>query len=147
MVYDNTIFNAAFKAWIKANVDIGFGQEYAGDLLDDFCEYVAEMGMMKASPGRVVFGRALAGAGLEKRKSLGLTNWIGLKLKKPRITRPKRYSKTLVEEATEAREREEIQTEIKRRKSPEGQQEALAEFHQKMAEEDAAREALENENV
>ena len=35
MTYDNTKFEAAFTAWLDANVDIGFGEHYAGDLLDD----------------------------------------------------------------------------------------------------------------
>ena len=148
MTYDNTKFEAAFTAWLDANVDIGFGEHYAGDLLDDFCEFLAESGMMKRSPGRVIFGKQLRlHGGFERRKALGLTYWSGLTLKKPRPTRPKRYGKTVVEEAEEAREREEIENSRLADRSPEGREAMLAKFHADMAEEDRKREELNNESM
>ena len=92
MVYDNTKFYAAFDAWLDQNVEQGFGEHYAGELLDDFCQFCKETKMMKRSPGRVLFGKRLAEKGFEKRKVLGLTHWSGLMLVNERVAvRPKRY--------------------------------------------------------
>lgn len=148
MVYDNTKLEAAFNAWLKANVAVGFGEHYAGDLLDDFCEFLAETGMLKRSPGRVVFGKELKRhGGFDRRKSGGLTYWAGLALKKPRALSPKRYSKTVVADAEEAREREEIRLNEEADRSPEGRQALVDKFHKDMAEEDRKREELANETM
>jgi len=136
MTYDNTKFYAAFDAWLEQNVEEGFGEHYAGDLLADFCEFCKETKMMKRSPGRVAFGRRLAEKGFDKRKYTGLTLWYGLELKKPRLMKPKRYKKT-VEEAVEANtEREFIERQEQLKNSPEGRKLALDKFHEEMKEEE-----------
>lgn len=144
MVYDNTKFHAAFDAWLDQNVEVGFGEHYGGDLLDDFCEFCRESGMMKRSPGRVVFGRRLREKGFDRRKSLGLTHWSGLALLKPRLTKPKRYKKTVDDEAEAIQERERIRLRDDFKKTPEGRKEFLDHFRDDMAEEERRLKELED---
>ncbi len=139
MVYDNTKLDAAFDAWLDANVDQGYGTHYAGDLLDDFDEFLMETKMLKRNPGRVVFGRKLGEAGFERRKYLGLTHYDGLTLKKPRISTPKRYKKTVESEAQENADREDITRVDDRNKTPESRKKYIDDFHQKMQDEDTKR--------
>lgn len=136
MVYDNTKFYAAFDAWLEQNVEVGFGEHYAGELLEDFCEFCRETKMMKRSPGRVLFGKRLAEKKFEKRKSLGLTYWSGLALRHPRKVKPLRYQKTVQasEEANKDRVLAERQDNLK--KSPEGRKTALDGFYKEMEEEE-----------
>ena len=151
MVYDNTKFYAAFKAWIEQNVEVGFGEHYAGDLLDDFCEFCDETKMMKRSPGRVVFGQRLSEhGGFERRKHLGLTYWSGLKLKKARILKPKRHAKTVDEEVEDEQERLMEHTRDDVKDTPEKRRAALDKFHQELIEEEERMKSLEdavNENL
>jgi hypothetical protein len=107
MVYDNTKFNAAFDQWLSSDcvtrgkfnaafdqwlssdcVTRGKGEHYAAELLADFNEFAQGNGLMKRSPGRVVFGRRLGQEGFEKRKLAGLTYWMGLKLTTEREVNP-----------------------------------------------------------
>lgn len=106
MSYDNDKFHAAFDAWLEENVELGYGEHYAGELLEDFCSFLDSSKMMKRSPGRVVFGKRLKEKGFERRKSQGRTYWSGLKLKTPRTVAPTRYRTSIVEEAKEAALRE-----------------------------------------
>lgn len=94
-MYDNTKFEIAIKNWLKACCKKGFGEEYAGDLLDSFIKYCKRSKDMKRSPGRVVFGKELARLGFDRRKLAGLTYWSGLALRKaPKKTAVRRYKKT-----------------------------------------------------
>jgi hypothetical protein len=145
MSYDNTKFHAAFDAWLDQNTDVGFGEHYAGDLLDDFCSFLAETKMMKRSPGRVVFGRRLAEMGFDRRKSLGLTYWSGLSLKKPRSTTPKRYKKTVTAETREASERESIKLEKAKATSPLARKQYLDKFRADLDAEEERVRALEDQ--
>ncbi|MCZ6501861.1 MAG: hypothetical protein O6945_05015 [Gammaproteobacteria bacterium] len=146
MTYDDTKLNAAFAAWLDQNVEQGFGDHYAGDLLDDFEEFLAETKMMRRHPGRVIFGRKLGEAGFGKRKYLGLTYYYGLTLKKTRLSKPKRYQKTVDADAQEVTDHEEIQRKKDHEKSPEGRKDRLREFHKNLADEDAKREQHEAES-
>ena len=144
-MYDNTKFNAAFDEWLKQNVKIGFGEHYAGDLLADFNEFIAETGMMKRSPGRVVFGRQLAEhGGFERRKVGGLTHWSGLTLKKPRATIPVRYASTIKRERTDRLDRKIIADREALRKSPSARAERLKNFQKELEEEDQKLRSLED---
>ena len=112
MSYDNTKFNLAFAAWREANTEpCALDGTYGGNLMDDFCEFLSSTGMMKRSPGRVVFGQALRDAGFESYRSVGLTYWGGIALKKPRPSTPRRYTKTLEQAELEAQARERLQRE------------------------------------
>lgn len=93
-MYDDTKLIEAFDTWMKSNVDLGYGEEYAGDLLADFENFLRETKMLNASPGRVAFGKQLARIELTKRKRSGLTYWCGLELKNRPNVRPRRYRKT-----------------------------------------------------
>ena len=95
MAYDNTKMDAAINRWIKKNCIEGFGETYAGDLLKSFDDYCAKTGSLKRSPGRVVFGMALARRNYEKRKVCGLVYWAGLLLKAPPgVTAPRENAKS-----------------------------------------------------
>ena len=136
MVYDNTKLDLAFRAWMEQNVELGFGEIYSGDLLDDFCEFLDETKMLKRSPGRVVFGKYLDALGvLEKRKKVGLTYWSGLKLKKPRTMKPKRYQRTIDAEQLEDQKRRILQLEKQMSTSPEARKERLEIFQDELASE------------
>lgn len=136
MSYDNTKFYRAFDAWLASNVEQGFGEEYAGALLADFDDYLAETGLLKRSPGRVVFGRKLADAGFERRKVMGLTHWSGLTLKKPRNVQPTRYTKTIKRDKEIEVEREAIRREKMKAETPEARSKRLAAFHKELEEEE-----------
>ena len=144
MVYDNTKFYAAFDEWLAQNVDVGFGEHYAGELLEDFCEFCRETGMMKRSPGRVVFGQHLAEKGFERRKLRGLTYWSGLALKTPRGVMPVRYASTLEAAREEVQEQEKIRLREQARKSPEERRKMLADFRRELDEEERRLRALED---
>jgi len=144
MSYDNTKFHAAFDAWIDQNVELGFGEHYAGELLEDFKEFLDETKMMKRSPGRVVFGKRLADKDFDKRKYLGLTYWSGLKLLKKRVTQPKRYQKTIDEASQEALDRDMMKREADMKGSPEGRKESLDKFHQDLEDEEKRHQELED---
>ena len=147
-MYDNTKFHAAFDEWLKQNVEIGFGEHYAGDLLEDFREFLMETKMMKTDPGRVVFGRRLGEKGLfEKRKKAGLTYWTGLTLRKPRKTVPQRYAKTVQVEEQERLDRKIIKDREALRKSPEARVERLRDFHKELEEEERKLRRLEDEEL
>ena len=114
MIYDNTKFRAAIAAWMEARCFVSFGETYCGDLQDDFEDFCSEAGMMKRSPGRVVFGRELTRLGFEKCRKLGLTYWAGILLKTPPTeSRPRHYAKTMARREEEWEIREEIQKEKK----------------------------------
>ena len=148
MSYDNTKFHAAFDEWLNQNVDIGFGEHYAGDLLEDFREFLRETKMMKTDPGRVVFGRRLGEKGLfDKRKKAGLTYWTGLTLRKPRKMVPMRYAKTVEREEQERLDRKIIADREKMIKSPEARVERLRDFHKELEEEERKLRELEDEPI
>lgn len=130
-MYDNTKFEAAFAAWLEANVEVGFGEHYAGDLLDDFEAFLAETKMLKRGPGRVVFGKELAKHDFENRKRYGLTYWSGLTLKNPPkkdALAPKRYARTREAQERRFQEIEAKRKEIEFDNSPEAQKARLAAF-------------------
>lgn len=144
-MYDNSKFDAAFAEWLKQNVTIGYGEHYAGDLLADFADFIAQTGMMKRDPGRVVFGRKLnEHGGFERRKIAGLTHWSGLALKKPKITKPVRYTATKEREEKDILERKIITDQRALKKSPEARAERLKKFQQELEEEDAKLRSLED---
>lgn len=144
-MYDNTKLDAAFAEWLKQNVTLGFGEHYAGDLLADFNDFIHETGMMKRSPGRVVFGRKLKEHGdLERFKRGGLTYWAGLSLKRPRVTKPVRYAPTIQREKRDELERKLIRDQEALRRSPKARAERLRDFHRELEEEDAKLRSLEN---
>ena len=144
MSYDNTKFHAAFDAWLDQNVELGFGEHYAGELLEDFKEFLDETKMMKRSPGRVAFGKRLGDKDFDKRKYLGLTYWSGLKLLKKRVTQPNRYQKTIDEASQEALDRDLMQREAGLKASPEGRKNALDKFHEDLDEEEKRHQELED---
>jgi len=147
-MYDNTKLNKAFKAWLDQNVELGFGNEYVGDMLDDFCDFLEDTKMLRKSPGRVVFGQLLhAHKKLDRNKRLGLTYYSGIKLKRPRVSKPKRYEKTRQAEADEARRRVRLRREDEEAETPEGRKDRLKQFQADMKEEDRKREALLDENM
>lgn len=130
-MYDNTKFEAAFAAWLEANVDIGYGEHYAGDLLDDFERFLAETKMLKRSPGRVVFGKELAKHDFDTRKRYGLTYWSGLSLKTPPrkdALAPKRYARTVEAQERRFQEIQVRQQEAEFDSSDEAQKARLAAF-------------------
>jgi len=146
-MYDNTKFYAAFDQWLVQNVTVGFGEHYAGELLEDFNEFVEETQLMKRTPGRVVFGRRMKERGFESRKSGGLTYWSGLKLNKPRIVQPKRYAKTLEQTKKEIERREAIIEKRMYEKSPVARDEQLLDFRLELEEEERKLRALEDEPI
>ena len=131
-MYDNTKFEAAFIAWMAESVEIGFGEHYAGDLLDDFDRFCAENGLLKRSPGRVAFGKMLRLQGVfERRKRLGLTYWSGLKLLRPPkkdALEPKRYALTRAAQDELDRKRMEIKAQEEYETSGESEAARLAAF-------------------
>jgi len=135
-MYDDTKFEAAFKAWMEANVEIGYGEHYAGDLLDDFDRFMRETKMMKSNPGRVRFGMELKKIEyLETRKRLGLTYWIGLSLKNPPerdALEPKRHYRTLRAQARKEKEIKAIQEAEEFDNSPEAEKARLAAFKREL---------------
>ena len=146
MVYDNTVFEKTFKFWLITNCVVGYGQEYAGDLIDDFDEFLTETKAMKSNPGRVVFGKALANEGFERKRNVGLTYWTGLALKKPRKTVPKRYGKTIAKAIEEAADRAALMGRKPDVESPAERSERLAKFHAEIASETEEKlRGLENE--
>lgn len=147
MAYDNTKFHEAFDQWLTENVEVGFGEHYAGDLLDDFNEFIEDSKVMKRSPGRVVFGRRLGAKGFDKRKVAGLTYWSGLKLKKPRTTLPKRYEKSIEQAKKEQARREALILQDKFEQTDEAREERLREFHRELEEEERRLRALEDEPI
>jgi hypothetical protein len=131
MVYDNTKFEAAFDAWLDANVKVGFGEHYAGDLLNDFEQFLEETYMLKRSPGRVVFGHELARRKFESRKRMGLTYWSGLTLLMPPerdALEAKRYSRTKQAEIEEHQKRLDHQAAKDYEQSKEAEDDRLALF-------------------
>lgn len=147
MSYDNTKFYAAFDQWLDENVEVGFGEHYAGDLLADFKEFCEDAKLMKRSPGRVVFGKRLGERGFDRRKVAGLTYWSGLKLKKARITQPKRYEKSIEQAKKEQARREAMILNDEFSKTPVAREERLREFHQELEEEERRLRALEDEPI
>lgn len=147
MAYDNTKFHEAFDQWLNENVEVGFGEHYAGDLLDDFDEFIEDSKVMKRNPGRVVFGKRLGEKGFERRKVAGLTYWSGLKLKKNRITQPKRYQKSIEQAKKEQERRERMILHQEFENTTIAREERLAEFHRELEEEEARLRALEDEPI
>lgn len=130
-MYDNTKFEAAFKSWLETCVEIGFGEHYAGDLLNDFCDHCAKHGLLKRSPGRVVFGKELGKYDFDKRKRMGLTYWSGLRLLNPPeedALAPKRYARTKDAEEEIYRQRKEIEAQEEYENSEETGAAKLAAF-------------------
>lgn len=144
MVYDNTKFYAAFDKWLEHNVEVGFGEHYAGELLEDFCEYCRETGMLKRSPGRVVFGQRMREKGFERRKVGGRAYWCGLSLKNPREVEPIHYAPTVQKFQDAALEQRLAAREEALQKSPDARQEALRDFQKELEEEERRLMELEN---
>ena len=144
MRYDNTKLRLAMKAWLQARCIEGFGEVYGGDLLDDFVDFLDETHMLRASPGRVVFGRELALLDFEKRKVAGLTFWAGLRLKNQpweQASSPQHYAKSLAKKHREAREKKARETWRKKQHRKE-----LAKFHARLKAEDEMRERMSKED-
>lgn len=130
-MYDDTKLEAAFAAWLEANVELGYGEHYAGDLLDDFDKFLAETKMLKRNPGRVVFGKLLGTLDLDTRKRYGLTYWSGLTLKNPPkkdALEPKRYARTQEAQERRFKEIQARQKEAEFDSSPEAEKARLAAF-------------------
>ena len=145
MIYNNTKLRRAMYAWLHARCDEGFGEVYCGDLLDDFVDFLDETHMLRASPGRVVFGRELARLDFEKRKVAGLTFWAGLRLKNQpweQVSRPQHYAKSLAKKHREDREKKARETWRKKQYRKE-----LAKFHARLKAEDELRERLMKEDA
>lgn len=137
-MYDNSKFEAAFAAWLEANVEIGFGEHYSGDILDDFEQFLSETKMMKRGPGRVVFGRQLAAQGFDKRKRYGLTYYSGLSLKNPPerdALAPKRYARTRAAEEARFIRQQRVQQSTEFDTSEEAEKARLAAFKRELASE------------
>jgi hypothetical protein len=137
-MYDNTKFKQAFEAWLSENVMLGFGEHYAGDLLDDFEKFLRKTHMMKRNPGRVVFGQQLAKHGFDKRKRMGLTYWSGLELKElpeKDALAPKRYARTKAADAERFAEQQRLKREAEFEASEEAQAARLAAFKRELEEE------------
>lgn len=135
-MYDNTKFEAAFKAWLESNVTLGFGEHYAGDLLNDFEDFLRKTKMLKRSPGRVVFGKELAKLDLDKRKRYGLTYWSGLELKNPPkkdALEPRRYARTQAAQEERWLEQERLRKLAEFDDSPEAEQARRAAFKRELA--------------
>ena len=146
MVYDNTKFEKAFAAWREANTEpCALDGAYAGDLLDDFCDFLSHTGAMKRSPGRVVFGKALRNAGYEPYRYAGLTHYQGIVLKNPRQRSERRYkvSEDLAE--AEVRAREKLQRETARLDNETERKERIRKIQAEMAAENEERARLQEE--
>lgn len=144
MTYDNTKLRRAMYAWLHARCDEGFGEVYGGDLLDDFVDFLDETHMLRASPGRVVFGRELALLDFEKRKAAGLTFWSGILLKKQtwhHVLSTHQYAMSLAKRHREDKERKVNEAKRKARYRKD-----LSEFHARMKIEDAKREQMMKED-
>lgn len=146
MAYDNTKFDLAFDKWLEQNVSTGFGEHYAGELLEDFEEFLRETRMLKRSPGRVVFGRRLAHKGFEKRKKNGLTYWSGLELKHPRQVDPLRFAQASTKERMKeaAFEREMVRRREELARSPDARAAELERFQSELDEEERRHRELED---
>jgi len=134
-MYDNTKFNEAFKAWLAANVIEGYGEHYSGDLLIDFEDFLRETKMLKRSPGRVVFGKALDAHGFDKRKRLGLTYYSGLELKNPPeqdALEPKRYRRTVAAQEKAFEEQQQLKKEAEFDESEEAKKARIAAFRHEL---------------
>lgn len=95
-MYNSTKLIKAISAWIKADCQEGFGQTYAGSLFQSFEAYLERTSALKSSPGRIAFGRELAGLKrFEKKQIGGLTHWTGIVLKAPATVVPLRQAKTI----------------------------------------------------
>ena len=137
-MYDDTKLEQAYNAWLDLNVEIGFGEHYAGDLLEDFCEFLAETKMLKRSPGRVVFGKYLGRSGFDKRKRMGLTYYSGLTLKNPPerdALEPKRHARTKESEVTAYDRRRRLKREAEYQGSDEERKARLAAFKAELEQE------------
>lgn len=131
-MYDNAKLEAAFQAWLDKNVEVGFGEHYAGDLLDDFDDFLRDTGRLKRSPGRVAFGRLLRLDGrFDTRKRMGLTYWSGLTLKNPPAKdalEPRRYRRTKDYEDEVAERARQIKAEADFEESPDAEEARLSAF-------------------
>lgn len=143
MAYDNEKFVIAFNLWVEENITLGFGDQYAGDLLDDFDNFLRKTKLMKSSPGRVAFGMMLATIeGLEKHKKLGLTFWRGIELvKKPErdALEPKRYQLSRKHQLKVAEERRKLLEEQEFEASDEAEAARIAAFKHELESETAER--------
>ena len=139
-MYDNTKMILAFEAWLDENVEIGYGEQYAGDLLDDFDDFLRKTKMLKRNPGRVAFGKLMNDKGFDKRKRMGLTYYFGLELKnKPEgdALAPKRYSRTLDAMEEQHKKRQQIKREAEFEESDEARKARIAAFKRELQEETA----------
>jgi len=131
-MYDDTKLKVAFDEWMKHRIKVGFGECYAGDLLDDFSEFLEVTGMLKSSPGRVVFGKYLVGTGkFERKKKLGLTYYIGLRLINPPerdALKPKRYARSWEVEYEAELQRQEAEMAEAFKETPEAEAARIAAF-------------------
>lgn len=95
-MYDQAKLEAAVDEWARQRCKLGYGQHYWLELLKDFEQFCEETGMMKASPGRVAFGRQLRRIGLEPRRLNGSAYWTGIRLLTPPAApvEPLRYKRT-----------------------------------------------------
>ena len=88
--------------------------------------------MLKRSPGRVAFGKYLAGIGtLETRKRYGLTYWAGIELKNPPAKdalEPKRYRRTKEYQDEQAEKVRLLKEEAEFVESPEAEEARLSAF-------------------
>ena len=136
MPYDNTKFIAAFNAWLKSNVTVGYGEHYVGDLLDDFESFLRKTKMLKRSPGRVAFGVQMKAHGdFESRKRLGLTYWSGLELNDPPATdalAPRRYARTVEAQNERAEKRHQLKQAADFEESPEAEEARVAAFKREL---------------
>lgn len=140
MVYDNTKFHIAFDRWLDERVDVGFGRVYTGDLLEDFVDFCRETKALKASPGRVIFGKRMRERGFERRKVAGVTYWTGLELKNQRQVAPVRYAPTV--ERTLAIHAEQVA--LQQPDPPERRAAELERFQAELAEEERRLKELED---
>ena len=94
-MYDDKKLKAAVDAWVKENTELGYGQHYTRDLLQDFENFLYKTKMLQASPGVVAFGRQLNRIGLGTRRVSGKTYRTGIALKAaPSPTEGVRYAPT-----------------------------------------------------
>ena len=114
MTYDNTKFQAAMEAWLVARCDEGFGETYAGDLLEDFENWLVNTSALRSSPGHVVFGMELARLGFEKRRKMGLTFWGGVLLRNSPDLSHWRWSKNMIKFAKKRLQERRVQRKMER---------------------------------
>jgi len=107
MSHDSVKLKKAIGKWLKKCCKVGYGEVYSGAALISFENYCQDTAALKASPGRIAFGREMNLLGFGRKRIKGLVYITGLTLKKPPenvVARRNRFPNEVGEKSTTERE-------------------------------------------